>query len=31
MENLMQEGYVQDKKVGKERLFFIPEFIGILS
>jgi Fic family protein len=31
MENLMQEGYVQDKKVGKERLFFIPEFIGILN
>jgi Fic family protein len=31
MKNLMQDGIVQDKKVGKERLFFIPEFIGILS
>jgi Fic family protein len=31
MEILINQGLVKDKKVGKERLFFIPEFISILS
>jgi Fic family protein len=31
MELLIEQGLVKDKKVGKERLFFIPEFISILS
>jgi Fic family protein len=31
MDKLKEGGYIQDKRVGKERLFFIPAFIELLS
>lgn len=31
LDNMLGKGLVLDKKVGKERLFFVPEFLEILS
>jgi hypothetical protein len=31
MDLMVQNNQIKDKKIGKERLFFIPEFLEILS
>lgn len=31
LEQLLAKGYLEERKAGRERLFFIPQFIDILS